>query len=113
MPKINHTQPLIVEYLKHMKNARPLAVKRQGAGYHDTDIHEEIASATAVRQMLNERKHISRAVPDISREILEQNRGGFTSSDLLTPLITQKVLQTSALPRGYVAILTGHPQTSH
>ena len=87
---------LAVEYLKHMKNARPLAVKRRGAGYHDTDIHEEIASATAVRQMLNERKDISRAVPDISREILEQNRGGFTSSDLLTPLITQKVLQTSA-----------------
>ena len=87
---------LAVEYLKHMKNARPLAVKRRGAGYHDTDIQEEMASATAVRQMLHKGKDISRAVPDISREILEQNRGGFTSSDLLTPLITQKVLQTSA-----------------
>ena len=87
---------LAVEYLKHMKNARPLAVKRQGAGYHDTDIHEEIASATAVRMMLHEGKDISHAVPEISREILEQNRGGFTSSDLLTPLIIQKVLQTSA-----------------
>lgn len=87
---------LAVEYLKHMKNARPLAVKRRGAGYHDTDIQEEMASATAVRQMLHKGKDISRAVPDISREILEQNMGGFTSSDLLTPLIILKVLQTSA-----------------
>ena len=29
---------LAVEYIRRMKNARPLAVKRQGAGYHDTDI---------------------------------------------------------------------------
>ena len=87
---------LAVEYIRRMKNARPLAVKRQGAGDHDTDIQGELASATAVRQMIHEGKDISRAVPEISREIIEQNSGCFADSNLLTPLIIQKVLQTSA-----------------
>ena len=87
---------LAIEYLKYIKKARPLAVKRLGAGYHDTESMGRMASATAVRQMLHEGKDISHAVPEISREMLEQNRGCFASSDLLAPLIIQNVLQTSA-----------------
>lgn len=92
----NPNNILAIEYLKNMKNARPLVVKRQGAGYHDTNAQGNTASATAVRMMLREGKDISRAVPEFSREILEQSRAGFTSSEMLTPLIIQKVLQTSA-----------------
>ena len=87
---------LALEYIRQIKNARPLAVKRQGAGYHDTDTKEEMASATAVRRMLHEGEAISHAVPEISREILEQKRDCFADNEMLTPLIIQKVLQTSA-----------------
>lgn len=92
----NPNNILAIEYLKYIKKARPLAVKRLGAGYHDTESMGRMASATAVRMMLREGKDISRAVPELSREILEQSRAGFTSSEMLTPLIIQKVLQTSA-----------------
>lgn len=87
---------LAIEYIRRMKNARPLALKRLGAGYHDTDSLGGMASATAVRKLLKEGGDISRIVPEISREMLERNSGCFADSDLLIPLIIQKVLQTSA-----------------
>ena len=87
---------LAIEYIRRMKNARPLAVKRLGAGYHDTDSLDGMASATAVRKLLKEGGDISRMVPEFSREILNRNRGRLTDSSMLTPLIIQKVLMTSA-----------------
>lgn len=87
---------LAIEYIRRMKNARPLAVKRLGAGYHDTDSLDGMASATAVRKLLKEGGDISRIVPEISREMLEKHKGHFADSQVLTPLIIQKVLQTSA-----------------
>ena len=87
---------LAIEYIRRMKNARPLAVKRLGAGYHDTDSLDGMASATAVRKLLKEDGDISRIVPEISREMLQNSRDCFADSQMLTPLIIQKVLQTSA-----------------
>lgn len=87
---------LAIEYIRRMKKARPLAVKRQGAGYHETDSLDGMASATAVRKLLKEGDDISRIVPEISREILEDRNDCFAESQMLTPLIIQKVLQTSA-----------------
>ena len=87
---------LAIEYIRRMKKARPLAVKRLGAGYHDTDSLDGMASATAVRKLLKEGGDISRMVPEFSREILNRNRGRLTDSSMLTPLIIQKVLMTSA-----------------
>ena len=87
---------LAVEYIRRMKNARPLAVKRLGAGYHDTDSTEGMASATAVRKLLKEGGDISRIVPEISREIIEKNTEHMAESEMLTSLIIQKVLQSSA-----------------
>ena len=87
---------LAVEYIRRMKNARPLAVKRLGAGYHDTDSTEGMASATAVRKLLKEGGDISRIVPEISREIIEKNTEHMAESEMLTSLIIRKVLQSSA-----------------
>ncbi|MCI7619960.1 MAG: nucleotidyltransferase [Firmicutes bacterium] len=88
---------LAIEYIMRMKKAHPIAVKRMGAGYHDSEADKSgIASATAVRKMLRERQDISPVVPEFSREIIEQNRGRIADSNMLTPLIIQKVLQTSA-----------------
>ena len=87
---------LAIEYIRRMKNARPLAVKRLGAGYQDTDSLDGMASATAVRKLLKEGGDISRMVPEISREILEDQKDCFADSQMLTPLIIQNILQTSA-----------------
>lgn len=87
---------LAIEYIRRMKNARPLAVKRLGAGYHDTDSLDSMASATAVRKLLKEGGDISRIVPEISREMLENPRDCFADSQMLAPLIIQNILQKSA-----------------
>lgn len=88
---------LAIEYIMHMKKAIPLAIRRRGAGYHDNEVDKDgIASATAVRKMLREGQDISPVVPEFSREILNRNRGRLTDSSMLTPLIIQKVLMTSA-----------------
>lgn len=105
---------LAVEYIRNMKKAGPIVIKRKGAGYHDVDVsgcqEGGFASATAVRKLLKDGgtrsekcgnadgSHISRIVPDVSREILEDAglHGRLADSEMLTPLIIQKVLQTEA-----------------
>ena len=80
-----------------MKKARPMAVKRMGAAYHDSEADKSgIASATAVRKMLLDGQDISPVVPEFSREKIKQNRERIADSNMLKPLVIQKVLQTSA-----------------
>ena len=88
---------LAIEYIMCMKKARPMAVKRMGAAYHDSEADKSgIASATAVRKMLLDGQDISPVVPEFSREKIEQNRERIADSNMLKPLVIQKVLQTSA-----------------
>ena len=88
---------LAIEYIMRMKKAHPIAVKRMGAAYHDSEADKSgIASATAVRKMLLDGQDISPVVPEFSREIIEQNRERIADSNMLKPLVIQKVLQTSA-----------------
>ena len=74
---------LAIEYLKYIKSSRPLAVKRVGAGYHDTSGQGGIASATAVRKLLKEGGDISHIVPEISLEILEKHKDHFADNEML------------------------------
>ena len=54
----------------------PIAIKREGAGYHSHDIEGEIASATAIRKMLVEKSgKIKNLVPDQVYEILTDEFG--------------------------------------
>ena len=87
---------LAIEYIRNMKKARPLVIKRLGAGYHETEACEGPASASAVRKLLAEQSDISRLVPAITREILEKRSGDFADNEMLTPLIIQKVLSSSS-----------------
>lgn len=68
------------EYVRAIKKknlgVKPIAIKREGTGYHSHDIAGKIASATAIRKMLREGdKDIADVLPGISLDILmEEHR---------------------------------------
>ena len=75
---------LAIEYLKALlsfkSRTEPIAIKRKGADYNDVlivDGFENFASATAVRNALNEGNLVSvlKSVPLKINEILDENRG--------------------------------------
>lgn len=83
---------LALEYLRFIKNAEPVTVKRQGSGYHDSEPKGNMASATGIRKMLAEGGDISRLVPEITRAILMENRERLADDEKLFPLLIQKLL---------------------
>lgn len=83
---------LALEYLRFIQNAEPVTVKRQGSGYHDSEPKGNMASATGIRKMLAEGENISRLVPQITREILMENRERLADDEKLFPLLIQKLL---------------------
>lgn len=85
---------LALEYLRFMKNTKPVTVKRQGSGYHDLTAEGDMASATGIRKMLAAGEDISRFVPSITREILSEKRAELANDEMLLPLLTEKVLLT-------------------
>ena len=75
---------LAIEYLKALPDfIEPVLIKRQGAGYHDTEIDTPLASATAIRRALfrkdvknpieagNLERLLSSAMPKEAYEVLE------------------------------------------
>lgn len=92
----NPNNILAFEYLRAMKKAQPMTVKRQGAGYHDQQADMPLASATAIRRAIAEGEDISRAVPEITREIIGREKADIADQEMLFNLIRQKVLTTSA-----------------
>lgn len=73
---------LALEYLKALPDSiEPILIKREGAGYHDTDINTLFASATAIRKALldetdssyeNLWQDISKAMPEESFTLLQK-----------------------------------------
>lgn len=61
---------LAVEYMQKMRRAIPVTVKRTGPGYNDMAIEGELASATAIRYLMNERKQVSSLIPEEAAEVL-------------------------------------------
>lgn len=86
---------LALEYLRFMKSAQPIAVKRQGSGYHELTANGDKASATGIRKLLADGEDISRFVSGITREILTEDSAGFTDEDKLFPLLREKILLSS------------------
>lgn len=86
---------LALEYLRFMKSAQPIAVKRQGSGYHELTANGDKASATGIRKLLAGGEDISRFVSGITREILTEDSAGFTDEDKLFPLLREKILLSS------------------
>jgi len=85
---------LAIEYLKAMKKAKPVTVCRKGPGYHDLESEETLASATAIRYLLEENKDISTLLPKASAEIVSRSKR--PSQDVLFELICHKVFTTDA-----------------
>lgn len=87
---------LALEYLRFIRNAEPVTVKRRGSGYHDTEPKDGMASATGIRRMLAAGENISRLVPDITREILEEKKSELADDEMLFALLAEKILLSDA-----------------
>ena len=86
---------LALEYLRFIKQAKPVTVKRQGSGYHELEAKDNMASATGIRKLLTEGGDISPLVPDITREILIARREEFCNVDMLFSIMAAKILISS------------------
>lgn len=68
--KPNHI--LALEYLmaleKYNYNIEPVTIKRVGSGYHDTELTDEMASATAIRQCINA-KDVERGLTQVPEHV--------------------------------------------
>jgi len=63
-----------IEYLKALRSSGsqlvPYTIKRLGAGYHDTDVTTQVASATGIRKMIAEGQDVDFWLPGPCRKIL-------------------------------------------
>lgn len=103
---------LAIEYLKALKITNspimPLGIKRAGAGYHDTTIIGEFASATAIRKYVIDRNFygIDKNMPKICYDILEEavKKGHFVrgiecyEKEIIFTLRNMTVAQIANLP---------------
>lgn len=87
------------EYVKAIRelglDINPIAIKREGTGYHSHDIEGEIASATAIRKMLaGNRENIKNLVPGEVYEILteEFQKGRCAWLSEFYPLIRHEII---------------------
>lgn len=72
----NPNNILGVEYLKslkkHKSHIRPLTIKRDYADYNSTQEKNGIASATAIRTMIQNKKNVHKVIPYETYELLEK-----------------------------------------
>ena len=74
----NPNNILGIEYLKSLKRLKspitPITLKRKYSDYNSNDIKSGIASATAIRTMLQKEKNIHYVVPYETYELLEEKK---------------------------------------
>ena len=87
---------LALEYLRFIKRAKPLTIKRKGSGYHELTPKENIASATGIRTMLTGGEDISGLVPPIAVEMLTKYKSKIGTPDELFPLIVEKIILSTS-----------------
>jgi predicted nucleotidyltransferase len=67
-----------IEYLRALRQTNseitPYTIRRLGAGYHDTEVVGEIASATGIRRMLTEAKDVETLLPAECWSLLRNSR---------------------------------------
>lgn len=69
-----------------------LPIKRQGSDYHDQQIKGKIASASAIRQAINEKGDYRQAVPQVMGDILAAIKSIPSWTDLY-PLLRNQLIQ--------------------
>lgn len=87
---------LATEYIKNMKTAIPIAVKREGAGHNDRKPRKGTASATLIREELLRGGDVSEYVPDTTLAILKREGNVPASDELLYSFIASSVLRAGA-----------------
>jgi len=99
-----------VEYVKSLLKLKSTVkadtIKRKGSHYHSTNIDEQIASATAIRQFLLEKTthhtslspddwtHLNRQVPENTFKHLQDS--SFANSDSVFPLLRYKLMVSNS-----------------
>ncbi len=98
-----------IEYLKalYSTNSRiePSTIKRLGAGYHDTDVTAQIASATGIRRMIAAGKEIESLLPQPCRKVLDEALRAGRSLDtgrLFVALQSQMLQESETLNEIYL-----------
>ncbi len=95
---------LALEYLKSIAafapHIAPILIKREGSGYHSTDINAPLASATAIRKSLFSSavpKELTTALPEASCQIMTdyQKNASFLQEDDFSLLLHHTLLQES------------------
>lgn len=90
----NPNNILALEYLKNMKSAEAVTITRRGPGYNDLNTCNELASATAIRYLMEEKEDVSPLMPEASASaIMEAHR---PSEDVLFKMICQNTLTSEA-----------------
>lgn len=54
---------LAIEYISAAKRVKPMTIERTGPGYNDMSTSGNLASATAIRELMARREDISRLLP--------------------------------------------------
>lgn len=90
----NPNNILALEYLKNVESAEVVTVKRQGPGYNDLNTCNELASATAIRYLMEEKEDVTGLMPQESASVILDCRR--PSEEILFKLICYKVFTTSA-----------------
>ena len=89
----NPNNILALEYLKNIEKSKVTTVKRNGPGYNDLNTCNELASATAIRYLMEEKEDVTGLMPaESASSILDENR---PSEKILFKLICHKALTTS------------------
>ena len=98
-----------IEYLKalYSTNSRiqPYTIKRLGAGYHDTDVKSEIASATGMRRMIAAGEEVESLLPQPCRKVLDEALRAGRSLDtvrLFVALQSQMLQESETLNEIYL-----------
>ena len=98
-----------IEYLKALcsTNSRiePSTIKRLGAGYHDTDVTAQIASATGIRRMIAAGEEIESLLPQPCRKVLDEALRAGRSLDtgrLFVALQSQMLQESETLNEIYL-----------
>lgn len=98
--KFGPNDNLAAEYIRHMKNAVPIAILRHGADHDGNEGNDSIASASFIRRRLLEGEPleaVSHLIPLSTLDVLkrESEAHGFCSPDMLFKLIASKAAASS------------------
>ena len=95
----NPNNILALEYIKAIEETearrpQPITIGRKGPGYYGMEIEDQLASATAIRYLLEENKDISRLLPGKSEEIIRNSHK--PSKEILFKMICHSVISQDA-----------------